>query len=233
MTVEAGTQQERVVGRVWTVRLDPYGRPSAGTVRLSCSRPACPDERFGSAAAGRKAAIGHINMHLALIREGGGPRGGAWCACRAADCAWHAPDPTAGGRGGVRRTAELERCGGSVVLTVYADRAGRLWRIAEMCARCAAATTDCRVLDTAPPPARTAPARAGQVPDGPAGQREPAGAAGKACGENLRMDAGEAGTDVPGAVADGPVGILREERASSVSEDGPVDVQGLEGTGSC
>lgn len=54
-----------------------------------------------------------------------------------------------------------------------------------------------------------------------------------ACGENLRMDAGEAGTDVPGAVADGPVGILREERASSVSEDGPVDVQGLEGTGSC
>lgn len=179
MTVEASTQQERVVGRVWTVRLDPYGRPSAGTVRLSCSRPACPDERFGSAAAGRKAAVDHINMHLARIRESGGPRGGAWCACRAADCAWHAPDPTAGGRGGVRRSAELERCGGSVVLTVYADRAGRLWRIAEMCARCAAATTDCRVLDTAAPPARTAPAEAPQAPDGPAARREPTGATGK------------------------------------------------------
>ncbi|MFZ3491804.1 hypothetical protein ACODT5_00935 [Streptomyces sp. 5.8] len=37
-----------------------------------------------------------------------------------------------------------------------ADRAGRLWRIAEMCARCAAATPDCRVLDTAPPPLRPA-----------------------------------------------------------------------------
>ncbi|WP_319023139.1 hypothetical protein [Streptomyces phaeolivaceus] len=45
-----------------------------------------------------------------------------------------------------------------MTLTVYAERAGRLWRIAEMCARCAAATPDCRVLATAAPPARTTPA---------------------------------------------------------------------------
>lgn len=33
MAVAVGKQQEeRVAGRVWTVRLDPYGRPSAGTV---------------------------------------------------------------------------------------------------------------------------------------------------------------------------------------------------------
>ncbi|MBO8202718.1 hypothetical protein JW613_31245 [Streptomyces smyrnaeus] len=179
MTVEADTRQERVVGRVWAVRLDPYGRPYAGTVRLSCSRPACPDQRFGSAAAGRKAAVDHINMHLARIRESGGPRGGAWCACRATNCAWHAPGPAAGERGGMRRAAQTERCGGSVVLTVHADRAGRLWRIAEMCARCAAATTDCRVLDTAPPPARTAPAQAPQAPDHPAARREPTGGTGK------------------------------------------------------
>ncbi|MEU3505358.1 hypothetical protein ABZ726_33175, partial [Streptomyces hundungensis] len=38
MTMEAGTrQEERVPGRVWTVRLAPYGRPSAGAVTLSCS----------------------------------------------------------------------------------------------------------------------------------------------------------------------------------------------------
>ncbi|MEU6557451.1 hypothetical protein ABZ915_45660 [Streptomyces sp. NPDC046915] len=176
MTLEAGTQQEeRVAGRVWTVRLDPYGRPSAGTVRLSCSRPACADQRFpGGAAAGRKAAVEHVNLHLARIRAGGGPRGEAWCACRAADCAWHTPDPVAGPRGGARSAAVPVRCGGPLVLTVYADRAGRLWRIAEMCARCAAATPDCRVLDTAPPPARTAPAGTAQAAERPAAEGEPA-----------------------------------------------------------
>ncbi|KOU39428.1 hypothetical protein [Streptomyces sp. WM6378] len=170
MTVEAGArQEERVAGRVWTVRLDPYGRPSAGTVRLSCSRPACADQRFpDGAAAGRKAAVGHVNAHLARIRAGGGPRGEAWCACRAADCAWHTPDPDAGRRGGARPVAGTVRCGGPVVLTVYADRTGRLWRIAEMCARCAAAIPDCRALDTAPPPARQ-----GQATSGAAREPEP------------------------------------------------------------
>ncbi|HET6633978.1 MAG TPA: hypothetical protein VFH77_03015, partial [Streptomyces sp.] len=70
MTVDAGAPQgERVEGRVWTVRLDPHGRPSPGTVRLSCSRPACPDRRLPDTAAGRKAAVAHINGHLARIRE--------------------------------------------------------------------------------------------------------------------------------------------------------------------
>lgn len=176
MAVETGTrQEERVAGRVWTVRLDPHGRPSAGTVRLSCSRPACADQRFpGGAAAGRKAAIEHINLHLAHIRAGGGPRGEASCACRAADCAWHTPDPEAGPRGG-RHAAASARCGGPVALTVYADRAGRLWRIAEMCARCAASTPECRVLDTAQPPARTTPAGTDQAAQEPATKREAAG----------------------------------------------------------
>ncbi|MFD0386295.1 hypothetical protein ACFQ2B_39460 [Streptomyces stramineus] len=164
MVVEAGTQEERIVGRVWTVRLDPYGRPSAGTVRLSCSRPACADQHLPSTAAGRKAAIEHISMHLAHIREGGGPRPGAWCGCRAADCAWHTPDagPLPGRRAGARPLTGSVRCGGPVVLAAYADRAGRLWRIAEICARCAAATaaavswTPRRPRPAAP---RTSPAR--------------------------------------------------------------------------
>lgn len=165
MAVETGTwQDERVVGRVWTVRLDPYGRPSAGAVRLSCSRPACTEQRFpGGTIEGRKAAIVHVNAHLAHIRTGGGPRGEAWCACRAADCAWHTPDPAAGRRGGAQSPGAV-RCGGPVVLAVYADRAGRLWRIAEMCARCAATTPDCRVLAATPP-----------TPAVPAGADETAG----------------------------------------------------------
>ncbi|MEV0281684.1 hypothetical protein AB0I22_35595 [Streptomyces sp. NPDC050610] len=176
MAVEAGTRQgERVAGRVWTVRLDPYGRPSAGAVRLSCSRPACAEQRFpAGAAAGRKAAIGHVNEHLARIRAGGGPRAAAWCACRAADCAWHLPDPEAGRRGGVR-PPEAVRCGGPVALTVYADRAGRLWRITETCVRCAAVTPNCRVLDTAALPAHTAPAEADQAAGPP--DTDPAGVA--------------------------------------------------------
>ncbi|WP_308789455.1 hypothetical protein [Streptomyces sp. 6-11-2] len=112
MVVEASTQHERGAGRVWTVRLDPYGRPSAGTVKLSCSRPACADQRLPSTAAGRKAAVEHTNLHLARIRADGGPRGEAWCACRAADCAWHTPDPTAGPRGG--RGRQRDRCGAAV-----------------------------------------------------------------------------------------------------------------------
>ncbi|MCX5316029.1 hypothetical protein [Streptomyces sp. NBC_00154] len=180
MAVEAGTQEEHVTGRVWTVRLDPYGRPSAGTVRLSCSRPACADQRLPNTAAGRKAAVGHVNTHLAHIRAGGGPRPGAWCGCRAADCAWHTPDPDTlpKRRTGARPSAGAVRCGGPVVLAVYADRAGRLWRIAETCARCAAATPDCRVLDTAPPPPRPtpAPAEAGQeTTQKPGAERKPAG----------------------------------------------------------
>ncbi|MEZ3182711.1 hypothetical protein KYY02_29845 [Streptomyces pimonensis] len=171
MAVEADTQRGSVAGRVWTVRLDPCGRPSAGAVKLSCSRPACADQRFPEgAAAGRRAAIGHVNQHLARIREGGGPRGGAWCACRAADCAWHTPAPAAGGRAGAGSAAGAGRCGGPVVLTVYADRAGRLWRIAETCARCAAATGDCRVLDTAP-------AGKGRTARAPAAQQEGTGGA--------------------------------------------------------
>lgn len=177
MTVEAGTrQEERVVGRVWTVRLDPDGRPSAGTVRLSCSRPACADQRLASTPEGRKAAIEHVNLHLTRIRAEGGPRGEAWCACRAADCTWHIPDPGTERRSGAR-PAEGARCGGPVVLTLYADRAGRLWRIAETCARCAAATPGCRVLDTALPPARTASAGPDQAAEKPGAGRETVGSA--------------------------------------------------------
>ncbi|MFF4484523.1 hypothetical protein ACH4TQ_50635 [Streptomyces sp. NPDC021218] len=231
MAVEIGTQQEdRVAGRVWTVRLDPYGRPSAGSVRLTCSRPACAGQRFPGAAAGRKAAVEHVNMHLARIRAGGGPRGEAWCACRAASCVWHTPDPdtgpVVGRRGGARPVVEAVRCGGPVVLTVYADRAGRLWRIAEVCARCAAATAGCRVLDTAPPPARTAPAGTGQAAGEPAAQRDRAGgtvADGVAAvfsdhGPSPAAGASSSPTSVPRARAASPRTSRRAKRWGKIAQ---------------
>ena len=86
MAVEAGTrQEERIAGRVWTVRLDPDGRPSAGAVKLSCSRAACSEQRIpGGAAAGRKAAIGHVNAHLGPHPRGRRParRGLVRLPCR-------------------------------------------------------------------------------------------------------------------------------------------------------
>ncbi|MER7716701.1 hypothetical protein ABTX99_07060 [Streptomyces flaveolus] len=167
--VRDGARRERAAGRVWTVRLGPHGGPSSGTVRLTCSRPGCADELLPDSAAGRRAATAHVNAHLARVRAGGGPRGDAWCGCRAADCAWHSSDVAAGQRAGARRAAGAVRCGGPVVLTVYADRAGRLWRVAEVCARCAAATRDCRVLDTAPPPPRPAPPPPRPGPPSPGG----------------------------------------------------------------
>ncbi|ARF83375.1 hypothetical protein ACIG0C_30125 [Kitasatospora aureofaciens] len=176
MQAETGTQQERVMGRAFTVRLDPYGRPTAGTVRLSCSAAACADQRFPSTAEGRRAAVEHVKLHVARVRTGGGPRGNAYCACLAGGCAWHVADPdaSAGRHGGARPTAVAGavRCGGPVVLAVYADRAGRLWRLAETCARCAAATPGCRVLAHAVPTACTAPAAADQAGGKPTAQEE-------------------------------------------------------------
>ncbi|MCF0089314.1 hypothetical protein ACIBWG_18000 [Streptomyces griseoaurantiacus] len=168
----AGAPRERVPGRVWTVRLDPFGGPSSGAVRLSCSSPGCGEQRLPGAPEGRKAAVAHVNVHLAGIRAGGGPRGEAWCGCRAADCAWHSPEILTGRRAGTRQVSGTGRCGGSVVLTVFGDRAGRLWRIAEVCARCAAATQGCRVLDTAAPPPSAAPSAPALAAAGERG-REP------------------------------------------------------------
>lgn len=103
MTQAAGSEQdERVPGRRWTVRLDATGRGSAA-VRVSCSRPACADQRLLSAAAGRAAAVAHLKAHL---RAAPAPRPGAYCACRAEGCHTHLPDT------GRHTRAEPWRCGG-------------------------------------------------------------------------------------------------------------------------
>ncbi|GKQ34736.1 hypothetical protein [Streptomyces sp. A012304] len=133
---------ERVPGRRWTVRLDAVGRGSAA-VRISCSRPACAEQRLPSAAAGRAAAVAHLKAHL---RAAPAPRPGAYCACRADGCHTHLPDT------GRHARAEPWRCGGPVVLAVITDREGRWWKAMECCSRCAAATPGAKTAATSQAP---------------------------------------------------------------------------------
>ncbi|MER6557491.1 hypothetical protein ABT300_06945 [Streptomyces sp. NPDC001027] len=133
---------ERVPGRRWTVRLDAAGRGSAA-VRISCSRPACAEQRLPSAAVGRMAAVAHLKAHL---RAAPAPRAGAYCACRAAGCHTHLPDTDRHAR------SEPWRCGGPVVLAVITDREGRWWHAMECCSRCAAATPGAKTAATSKVP---------------------------------------------------------------------------------
>lgn len=128
---------ERVPGRRWTVRLDAAGRGRAA-VRVSCSRPACAEQRLPSAA-----AIAHLEAHL---RAAPAPRPGAYCACKAESCHTHLPDT------GRHARAEPWRCGGPVVLAVITDREGRWWQAMECCSRCAAATPGAKTVATARAP---------------------------------------------------------------------------------
>ncbi|MFF3940551.1 hypothetical protein [Streptomyces phaeofaciens] len=138
--VTAGEPDERVLGRRWTVRLDAVGRGSTA-VRVSCSRPSCPEQRLPSAAVGRAAAIAHLKAHL---RAAAGPRAQAYCACRTASCHTHIASTDG------RARAEPWRCGGAVVLAVLTDREGRWWQAMECCSRCAAATPGAKTVTTAP-----------------------------------------------------------------------------------
>ncbi|MFE5717896.1 hypothetical protein [Streptomyces erythrochromogenes] len=149
---------ERVRGRRWTVRLDAAGRSSTA-VRVSCSRPACAEQRLPSAAAGRAAAVAHIKAHL---RAAPAPRATAYCACRLAGCHTHLPDTG-------RPRTEPWRCGGPVVLAVVTDREGRWWQVMECCSRCAAATPGAKTAATCAPTAPNRPCPTGTPAPAPAG----------------------------------------------------------------
>ncbi|MEU8777128.1 hypothetical protein [Streptomyces sp. NPDC048606] len=163
----ANEPDERVLGRRWTVRLDPVGRGSTA-VRVSCSRPSCAEQRLPSAAAGRAAAVEHLKAHLRSVPR---PRAEAYCACRADSCHTHLRPEERQERG------RPWRCGGAVVLAVVTDREGRWWRAMECCSRCVAATPGARTVSSAAPadapPAGTASASA---PSGSSPSAAPPGA---------------------------------------------------------
>lgn len=163
MSKAAGGLDERVVGRKWMVRLDATGCGST-TVRVTCSRPSCPEQRLPSAAAGRAAAIAHLKAHLKAAAE---PRAHAYCACKSESCGAHIR-PAAGRY----EHPQSWRCGGAVVLAVLFDREGRWWQAMECCSRCAAATPGTKIVATAP--AVFVPAAAAPPP--PVGDRPPVAA---------------------------------------------------------
>lgn len=140
MTKAAGGLDERVVGRKWTVRLDATGC-SGTTVRVTCSRPSCAEQRLPTASDGRAAAVAHLRAHLKAAVE---PRAHAYCACRHEECGAHIRPTT-----GRYERVPSWRCGGAVVLAVVTDREGRWWRAIECCSRCAAATPGTKIVATA------------------------------------------------------------------------------------
>lgn len=142
MTVEAprGRIASRgVCGRCgWT----PTAVPPPARCASRVLRSGCPDMRCTSAAEGRKAAVAHVNMRLAHLREDGGPRGAAWCGCRTTDCAWHPTVGTVRRTGGFVRVCGPDRaivadCGNLHVLRSRHSRLPRPCRSPTTAPRCA------------------------------------------------------------------------------------------------
>jgi hypothetical protein len=103
--------------RVWTVELQAQvNGPS-----LACSRCSPAGQRVQATSA-RSAVLGHLAGHASVERL---PRHLRTCQCREQGCAWH---------------PRHRGCSGPVLLALTSDRGGRLWRLADACRACAAAT---------------------------------------------------------------------------------------------
>ncbi|MFD3580436.1 hypothetical protein [Streptomyces sp. NPDC058644] len=114
------------VRRIWTVEL----RPGAGGPVLVC--PHChrgPNPLAAGSA--RSAALAHLAQHARrdvlapYLRT---------CQCQARGCRWH---------------PRHRGCSGAVVLVLVRAHGGRLWRLADACAACAAATAQAAVVPDA------------------------------------------------------------------------------------
>ncbi|MGW4198851.1 hypothetical protein [Streptomyces sp. NPDC005004] len=122
---------DAAVRRIWMVEL----RPQPGGCALVCVR--CHAHTPLPAASARSAALKHLACHA---RGDALPSYLRTCQCRAQGCLWH---------------PRHRGCAGPVRLTLTRDRGGRLWRLADACGACSAATGDTAVVpDTllAPPP---------------------------------------------------------------------------------
>ncbi|MET8697173.1 hypothetical protein ABZV65_32070 [Streptomyces bauhiniae] len=136
------------VRRIWTGEL----RPQPGGCALVCVR--CHAHTPLPAASARSAALEHLACHA---RGDALPAHLRTCQCRTQGCPWH---------------PRHRGCAGPVRLALTRDRGGRVWRLADACGACAAATGDTAVvpdtllaaLPPAAPPA--AAAREPRRPDG-------------------------------------------------------------------
>ncbi|MFE6682562.1 hypothetical protein [Streptomyces sp. NPDC057729] len=124
-----------VVQRTWTVEL----RPERGGPTLYC--PQCPPGTPPVRAAAPQ-ALAHLARHA---RRDALPQHLRTCQCHPRGCRWH---------------PRHRGCAGAVLLVLTREHGGRLWRLADVCAACAAATTHAAVVpDTAL--TATAPAASG------------------------------------------------------------------------
>ncbi|MFC7820054.1 hypothetical protein ACFUTR_36270, partial [Streptomyces sp. NPDC057367] len=113
------------VQRIWTVHL----RPQTGGPALTC--PRCAHSPVLPAASARSAALTHLARHARADALPGHLR---TCQCRTRGCHWH---------------PRHRGCAGPVLLALTCDRSGRVWRLADACAACAAAMSHTAVV---PPP---------------------------------------------------------------------------------
>ncbi|MEW2400279.1 hypothetical protein [Streptomyces sp. NPDC046862] len=111
------------VRRIWTVEL----RPRAGGPTLICGHCTAHTPPLEAASA-RSAALAHLACHA---RADALPDYLRTCQCQQRGCSWHP-----------RRRG----CAGPVLLALTRDRSGRIWRLADACAACAAATSHTAVV---------------------------------------------------------------------------------------
>jgi hypothetical protein len=122
------------VPRTWTVEL----RPQHGGPALYCPR-CSPSGQALQATSARPAALAHLARHA---RSDALPTHLRICACHERGCRWH---------------PRHRGCAGPILLVLTREHGGRTWRLADICASCAAATPHAAVVpDTAlnDPPAR-------------------------------------------------------------------------------
>ncbi|WP_328475732.1 hypothetical protein OHS71_00830 [Streptomyces sp. NBC_00377] len=81
-----------------------------------------------AAVSARSAALAHLACH---VRADALPRHLRTCQCRERGCSWH---------------PRHRGCGGPALLALTGDRSGRIWRLADTCAACAAATSHTAVV---------------------------------------------------------------------------------------
>ncbi len=122
------------VRRAWTVEL----RPQPGGPILVCQQCSHSD-RLLSGTSARSELLAHLARHA---RRDLLPAHLRTCQCHERGCSWH---------------SRHRGCGGPIRLVLARERGGRLWRLADACTACAAATSQAAVVPDTFINAATAP----------------------------------------------------------------------------
>ncbi|WP_329377101.1 hypothetical protein [Streptomyces sp. NBC_01716] len=151
------TTAYETVRRTWTVEL----RPHADGPALHC--PQCATSSTPVAAASARATVlAHLARHA---RRSALPGHLRTCQCHQHGCHWH---------------PRHRGCAGPILLALTRERSGRTWRLADVCAACAAATAYTAVVpDTTPATTANGSAPSGRGPGRRRPPRRPGGLSGQ------------------------------------------------------